>query len=110
MSENGTDALLDLSFAREMGGSGMARALREAKRASLRDFATPVGCAPSTILRWERGDLRPTGQAGIRYARLLRELMTSTPKKHTPAVAGIKGVRDKQTCEKLPHPPGSSAN
>lgn len=41
---------------------------------SLADIATPVGVSPTTILRWERGERSPHGEAALRYADLLDQL------------------------------------
>jgi DNA-binding XRE family transcriptional regulator len=41
---------------------------------SLAEMAEPIGVAPSTILRWERGERVPHGAAAVRYGELLDEL------------------------------------
>lgn len=49
-----------------------ARALRQAARLSLQDFAEALDCAPSTVHRWETGVLHPRGALRESYAALLR--------------------------------------
>jgi transcriptional regulator with XRE-family HTH domain len=67
--------LLELSHARSLVASGTTRSIRIAAGLSLRDVASTLGVAPSTFLRWERGERVPGKVAGPAYARLLRALM-----------------------------------
>jgi transcriptional regulator with XRE-family HTH domain len=67
------DDLADLQKVRALGQSGALRLVRGTL--SLRDIAESVGVAPSTILRWERGERVPHGTAALRYGRLLQKLM-----------------------------------
>jgi DNA-binding transcriptional regulator YiaG len=67
------DDLVDLQKVRALGQSGALRLIRGSL--SLRDIAEPVGVAPSTILRWERGERVPHGPAAVRYGQLLQRLM-----------------------------------
>jgi DNA-binding transcriptional regulator YiaG len=67
--------LHELRAAREWAASGAAQAIREAAGLSLNELARGISVSPSTVLRWERGEHRPRGAGGVRYARLLRELM-----------------------------------
>jgi transcriptional regulator with XRE-family HTH domain len=41
---------------------------------TLKDIADPVGVSPTTILRWERLERVPHGEAAERWARLLNDL------------------------------------
>ncbi len=50
---------------------GAARALRMVSNMSMSDAARTIEVVPSTISRWESGDRRLSGEAGLRYARLL---------------------------------------
>jgi transcriptional regulator with XRE-family HTH domain len=68
------DELLELRRAREWLASGAGRAIRESAGLSLHELAQAIPVAPSTLLRWERGDHRPRGRSGVRYAEALREL------------------------------------
>jgi len=54
---------------------GVVRDLRVDAGLTLREVAKAVGVTASTIHRWEHGK-RPTGDAAVRYARLLFELET----------------------------------
>jgi transcriptional regulator with XRE-family HTH domain len=67
------DDLVDLQKVRALGQSGALRLIRGSL--SLRDIADVVEVEPSTILRWERGDRVPHGDAAVRYGRLLQRLM-----------------------------------
>ncbi len=72
-SMNTTEALL-LSEARNKSKSGEAQAIREARGLSRKETGDVVGVAESTIFRWESGDRKPRGDAGIRFGRFLRAL------------------------------------
>jgi DNA-binding transcriptional regulator YiaG len=74
MDDNGLNELEALATARAWAASGVARELRVGRRLTLREFAAAIGCAPSTVLRWERGERRPRGACAIRYGALLRRL------------------------------------
>jgi DNA-binding transcriptional regulator YiaG len=67
--------LLELSQARCLVASGATRSIRVAAGLSLRDVASTLGVAPSTVLRWERGEQVPGKVAGPAYARLLQALV-----------------------------------
>lgn len=70
-----TSDLLELSHARSLVASGTTRSIRIAAGLSLRDVASALEVAPSTVLRWERGERVPGKVAGPAYARLLRVLV-----------------------------------
>jgi len=63
-----------LARVRRLCDSGAARAIRVAARVSLREVGRDVGVARQTVLKWERAERKPTGEAAIRYLRLLEEL------------------------------------
>jgi DNA-binding transcriptional regulator YiaG len=69
--------LEDLAQLRAFLRTGAATPVRSKGRVSLREAAAVVGVSPSTILRWETGERRPTGAAGVRYWHLLRGLMAA---------------------------------
>jgi DNA-binding transcriptional regulator YiaG len=60
---------------RRLAHTGEARAIRRAARLPLRIVALEVGCAPSTVMRWESGERRPTGPKALRYLDLLDKLL-----------------------------------
>ena len=66
--------ILALSLVRRLAGSGEARRLREAAGISGPEMADAIGCAVSTLWRWEGGQRRPHGPAAVRYAEVLSEL------------------------------------
>lgn len=66
--------LQDLRLAREWAATGAALAIRESAGLSLNELARSIDVSPSTVLRWERGEHRPHGACGIRYAQLLQQL------------------------------------
>jgi len=68
--------LIDLQQGREMARNGVAKMAREAAGLSLREMAEPLGTSPSTILRWERAERRPTGQKGAAYGRQVKFLIS----------------------------------
>lgn len=70
------DRLAELVRARELASSGAARLARQRAGLSLREVGAVVGRDPATILRWERGEQRPRGDAAIRYGAVIRELLS----------------------------------
>ncbi len=54
------------------------RDIRASAGVSLRDMAAALGVTPMTVLRWERGDVRPAPANAIAYRRLLNGLRTAT--------------------------------
>lgn len=66
-----------LAQTRRLVTSGEARRLRVAAAVSLREMANAVGVSPSTILRWERAERSPRGEAAVRYGTLLDQLRSS---------------------------------
>ncbi len=66
---------MQVSRARALVSSGAARSVRLGARLSLWELAGQIGCAPSTVLRWERGDRIPRGGLAVRYVEALDTLM-----------------------------------
>ena len=64
-----------IRMARDLAASGAARLAREGAGLSLGETARALGVSPSTVMRWESGEVRPRGARAVRYAELLRELM-----------------------------------
>jgi DNA-binding transcriptional regulator YiaG len=64
-----------LARVRALCSSGAARSIRVAAGMSLGELGRGLGVSPSTVLRWERGDRRPRGDAGLRYGALLDQLL-----------------------------------
>jgi DNA-binding transcriptional regulator YiaG len=50
------------------------RQIRDQAGVSLRAMGVALEVAPMTVLRWERGEARPSGDHAVRYRRLLDEL------------------------------------
>jgi DNA-binding transcriptional regulator YiaG len=75
--------LVALSFARRLAASGEAKAIRLRAALSLRDIGDAAGTTPSAVWRWERGERRPQGPAGVAYGRLLRDLLAARPRRKT---------------------------
>lgn len=67
------DALL-LAWMRRSVSDGTARAIREAAQLTQSEMAGPVQVTSDAIGLWERGLRVPTGDAALRYARLLDRL------------------------------------
>jgi transcriptional regulator with XRE-family HTH domain len=67
------DELLRVTRARELAGVG--RLVRERAGLTLGEVAHVVGCSPSTVIRWERGETRPAGARAVRYAELIEGLL-----------------------------------
>jgi hypothetical protein len=61
--------------ARDLARSGMGRLLRVKAGLSLRQVAAEVGASPAAVLYWERGDILPKSEAGMRWGRLMRTLL-----------------------------------
>lgn len=77
MIRRGGDVVTDpvvLAQARRLAKSGAGRMIRVNADLTLKDIADPVGVSPTTILRWERLERVPHGEAAERWARLLNDL------------------------------------
>jgi len=70
----GTDRALEKARALDLGRSGYGRTIRIARGLSLRDVAAACGASASGVLRWERGQRRPKGAAGLRWAAFIEQL------------------------------------
>ena len=69
------DKVQRLARLREMARQdGVLRDIRERHHLSLMDIARSVGCDPSAVGRWERGERVPRGGSAERYARLIERL------------------------------------
>ncbi len=77
------DDVQRLVWVRGLCASGTARVLRQSAGLSLREMATPVGVSPTTVLRWEEGEARPTGRRALAYATML-ERLTQPMKRRVP--------------------------
>lgn len=69
------EELLVVAEARSLAKTGAAQALRLAAGFSLGEVGSAVGASSSTVLRWERGERRPSGERALLYGQLLRRLM-----------------------------------
>ncbi len=84
--------LVKLANARDHATSGAGRLVRLSAGISLREFAGTLGVDASTLLRWERGERKPTGDAAVRWADELTRL--AERKQPRPrSSAPLKGVR-----------------
>ena len=68
-----------LMQAKRLARSGEALRLRTAAGLSLQDMAQAVGCAPSTLWRWEKGLRMPRRDAAVCWAELLNEISKNLP-------------------------------
>jgi DNA-binding transcriptional regulator YiaG len=50
------------------------RDIRASAGVSLREMAAALGVTPMTVLRWERGEVRPATGNAVAYRRLLHAL------------------------------------
>jgi transcriptional regulator with XRE-family HTH domain len=66
--------LVLLAQARRLAKSGAGRMVRLSNALSLQDVAGKIGASPTTVLRWERQQRVPHGEAAERWALLLSEL------------------------------------
>lgn len=64
----------ELAIIRSLAESGAARETRLRTRLSLAEVAAQCGTDTGTVQRWETGQRRPRGDAGLKYARLIQEL------------------------------------
>lgn len=70
-----TDQIRDISFARQMCASGMARELRVSAQLRVAEVAKELGVHKSTVWRWEKRMRIPADPAiTSAYGRLLRNL------------------------------------
>lgn len=66
---------LELVQVREMVHAGQVRQVRVSAGLSLAEVAGDVGVHPTTVFGWESGRTVPRGEAAVRYARLILELV-----------------------------------
>jgi transcriptional regulator with XRE-family HTH domain len=66
--------LVKIANARDHANSGAGRLIRLSSGIALREMARTIGVDPSTLLRWERGERRPTGEAAGRWVDELTRL------------------------------------
>ncbi|CAN5514747.1 hypothetical protein BH20ACT21_BH20ACT21_25280 [soil metagenome] len=66
---------IDLVRVRRLVSTGVAREVRQEAGLSLAEMANAVGVHRMTVHKWERGRHRPKGDAALRYAHVLDELM-----------------------------------
>ncbi len=64
----------EVSWVRRLARTGGARVIREGAGFSAAEVARELGVAPSTVIRWERGERLPRAEAAHRYAQLLKRL------------------------------------
>ena len=84
--------LLLLVNVRQKCQTGEARRTREAAGCSLSEIALECGVSKSTIHNWETCASRPSGDAGVAYAKVLGRLEravdgSAPPRAATPAAA-----------------------
>lgn len=68
------DDLVKVANARDHAVSGAGRLVRLTAGISLREMARAIAVDPSTLLKWERGEHRPTGAAAGRWVDELTRL------------------------------------
>jgi DNA-binding transcriptional regulator YiaG len=67
-----------LVAAREAVTNGRGVAIRRAAGLSQGELARAAGVSAASVSRWEAGVRLPTGEAALKYARILRVLETVT--------------------------------
>jgi DNA-binding transcriptional regulator YiaG len=68
------EELVLLGIARRRAKDGSGRRIRTTAHLSLRLIADAIAVSEGTVCRWEKGERRPSGNAGVRWARLLDQL------------------------------------
>ena len=68
------EELVLLGIARRRAADGTGRRIRTTAQLSMRLIADAIQVSEGTICRWEKGERRPSGDAAVRWARLLHEL------------------------------------
>jgi DNA-binding transcriptional regulator YiaG len=63
-----------LARARELAATGEGQRIRDKSRLSRAHIGAVIGVSDVCVLRWERGDRRPSGRAAVKYADLLDKL------------------------------------
>lgn len=56
----------------------ICREIREGAAISIRESADELGVAPMTLIRWERGDVRPRPENARLYRQFLEALQEAT--------------------------------
>ena len=73
-SADSLEGLLLLVQARDLAASGRGAQLRQGAGLSQTELAETIGVTGAALCRWEGGGRRPTGEAALRYARVLQRL------------------------------------
>jgi transcriptional regulator with XRE-family HTH domain len=98
-SVGGVTDLVKLANARDHARSGAGRLVRLSAGISLREMARVIGVDASALLRWERGEQRPTGAPAARWVEELHRLAEreqprrKAPGRRSPGLAGQEGER-----------------
>jgi DNA-binding transcriptional regulator YiaG len=66
--------LAQLAQVRRLAETGEAARIRATSGTSASAAAAAIGKTHVTVLRWEKGQRRPSGRAALRYLKLLRAL------------------------------------
>jgi transcriptional regulator with XRE-family HTH domain len=66
--------LLKLAQARRLAKNGTGRMIRVSHGLSLKDIGNAIYASPTTVLRWERFQRVPHGEAAERWAELIEKL------------------------------------
>jgi transcriptional regulator with XRE-family HTH domain len=92
--------LVKIADARDHARSGAGRLVRLTAGISLREMAREIGVDPSALLRWERGEHRPTGAAAARWVDELHRLAEremprrKAPRMREPGSGRAEGSRE----------------
>lgn len=73
-----TTILKLLVEARAAARTGSGARLRQSLGLSQSELARAAAIHPATLNRWESGERQPTGEAALRYARVLRVLASES--------------------------------
>jgi transcriptional regulator with XRE-family HTH domain len=69
--------LAAIGIVRRAAKNGVTKKVREAANLSQPELGLGCGVSHVSILRWERGDRSPNGMGAVRYAAIIRALVSS---------------------------------
>lgn len=72
------DGLVERIRSSRVPSPAVCREIRERAKVSIREGADELGVAPMTLLRWERGEVRPRRENARLYRQFLDALQEAT--------------------------------
>ncbi len=71
--------IIEIAKARALARNGEAQAIRERNHLTITEVAKEIEVSTSTVMRWEKGERSPRGDAALRFGRLMHKLDKVAP-------------------------------